>query len=318
LITALTWGAIRRARSYDIIHAHWLYPSGIAGVIAAKVRNLPLIVTSHGGDLNRARHSRALTFLSGRVSRGSNVCIGVSMALCEQFRSYGISEDRTLHIPVGAEVTSDSSHCVFDGCTEFREFDAFTGFRMIYVGSLIPGKSVETMLSAHRKLETLGYPVASAIVGPGPMKARLKSIVKEQLINNVFIVDGQEPSLIPAWMSKAHVLVLPSLSEGQPTVVMEAMALGLPVIATDIPGMRELVHTGKTGFLFPPRDVERLTECVENVIKDDLLRQQMGHRAKEYFKRKGLTTARIAEKHIAVYKKLLDLKSNRPDSKTRL
>jgi glycosyltransferase involved in cell wall biosynthesis len=309
LIASLTWCAVQRARSFDVVHAHWLYPSGIAGAIAAKVRNLPFVVTSHGGDLNRARHSRGLAFISNRISHASDACIGVSMTLCEQFRLYGIPGDRTLYIPVGAEVLDNSSRGVMEDCPELREFAAFPGFRIIYVGSLISGKSVETMLFAHHKLAALGYRIASAIVGPGPEKNRLKSIVEEHSINNVFIVDAQPPSLITSWMSAAHTLVLPSLSEGQPTVVMEAMALGLPVIATDIPGTRELVHSGETGFLFPPRNVERLGECLENFIKDEPLRQQMGQLAKEHFRRKGLTTRQIARKHIALYESLSSSKA---------
>jgi glycosyltransferase involved in cell wall biosynthesis len=308
LITALTWCAIRRARSCDVIHAHWLYPSGIAGVIAAKLRKLPFVVTSHGGDLNLARHSRSLAFISKRITHASDACIGVSKALCNQFCSYGIPENRSVYIPVGAEVADQSSRPVVKGCMELHEFSAFAGFRILYVGSLIPRKSVETMLSAHHKLEALGYPVASAVVGPGPEKNRLKSMVKELTISNVFIVDGQPPSLIPVWMSAAHTLVLPSLSEGQPTVVMEAMALGLPVLATDIPGTRELVQPGKTGFLFPPRDVERLAGSMENFINDEPLRQQMGRRAKEFITAKGLTTPQITREHIALYERLIGFK----------
>ena len=137
------------------------------------------------------------------------------------------------------------------------------------------------------------------------MKHRLESMVKDLTIKNVFIVGGQPPSLIPAWMSAAHTLVLPSLSEGQPTVVMEAMALGLPVIATNIPGTRELVNPRKTGFLFPPRDIEWLAECVENLIEDEPLRERMGHAAKEEFRKAGLATRQIARKHIALYERLV-------------
>ena len=89
----------------------------------------------------------------------SDSCIGVSRSLCKQFCLYGIPGDRTLHIPVGAEIVDNSPRCVIDGPMELREFAAFAGFRLIYVGSLIPGKSVETILSAHHKLEARGTPL---------------------------------------------------------------------------------------------------------------------------------------------------------------
>jgi glycosyltransferase involved in cell wall biosynthesis len=302
LIMSLTWCAVQRARFFDLIHAHWLYPSGIAGVIAAKIRKLPFVVTSHGGDLNLARHSRTLTIISRQLSRASDACIGVSRALCEQFRSYGIPEDKSLYIPVGAEVVDNLSGGVVDGCTELRKFADFAGLRILYVGSLIPRKSVETLLAAHHELEDRGYSVASAIVGPGPEKDRLNLMVKEQSINNVFIVDEQPPSFIPAWMLAAHTLVLPSLSEGQPTVVMEAMALGLAVIATDIPGSREMVRSEETGLLFPPQDAKALADCIEILITNEQLRQEMGRRAREYIKTEELTIPQIAHKHLVLYR----------------
>ena len=316
LIASLTWSAVRHASSFDIIHAHWLYPAGIAGVIAAKLRKLPIVVTSHGGDLNLAHHSTALAFISKRISRASNVCIGVSKALCEQFCSYGVPKDRSVYIPVGAEVADQSPFPAVSGCEELHEFAAFAGLRILYVGSLIPRKSVDTILSAHHKLNVLGYPVASALVGSGPEKDRLKLMVKNLMINNVYMVDEQPPSLIRFWMAAAHTLVLPSLSEGQPTVAMEAMTLGLPVVATDIPGTRELVQPGKTGFLFLPRDVEQLAECLENLIKDESLRQQMGRRAKEFIAARGLTTPQITREHIALYERLLGLKATHSAHRT--
>lgn len=308
LIAALTWHALRVAKSFDVIHAHWLYPAGIAGVVAAKHHGLPLVITSHGGDLNLAKHSRVLELVCNRISHASDACIGVSRTLCEQFRAFGIAEDKTVCFPVGAHVTNISSSYTRDCDKAFLNFKSFDGLRVIFVGSLTPRKSVETILEAHHKLEARGLSVASAIVGPGPLRDGLKSMARKDLMKNVFIVGEQPPSLIPMWISAAHALVLPSLSEGQPTVVMEAMALGLPVIATDIAGTRELVCDGGTGFLFPPRDAEKLANCIEEFIKNEPLRQQMGQRAQEYITSKGLTTRQIAQKHISLYERVIGLR----------
>src|SRR6266550_4745534 len=77
-----------------VIHAHWIYPAGIAGLVAARRRRVPLVITSHGGDLNLARGSRVLRSLSARVARTADACVAVSDDLASQFRSLGVAQQR--------------------------------------------------------------------------------------------------------------------------------------------------------------------------------------------------------------------------------
>jgi glycosyltransferase involved in cell wall biosynthesis len=307
LITALTWRALKLARSHDIIHAHWLYPAGIAGLIAAKRYQIPLVMSSHGGDLNLAQRSRLLRVLCSRVSRESDVCIGVSQNLCEQFHRLGVPEERTRYIPVGAD-TDILSDWLLKRDEVYQHFKNYPGLKILYVGSLIPRKSVETLLKAHHKLQMSGYSIATAIVGAGPVKPCLESMVRDKLMTNVFLVNEKPPTMVPAWMSAADVFVLPSLSEGQPTVIMESMALGLPTIATDIPGTRELIYDGETGFLFPPQDAEALAACIKRFIDHEELKEQMSMRGRLYVQRNGLTSTHVAQKHVAIYSALLQRK----------
>ena len=309
LIAAMAWRALRLASSYDIIHAHWLYPAGIAGLIAGTRHKIPLVVSSHGGDLNLAQHSRLLQFLCSQISRRSDVCIGVSKSLCEQFECFGVSIEKTEHIPVGAD-TDPISDSKADADEVYHCFKNYPGLKILYVGSLIPRKSVETLLKAHHKLQMSGYSIATAIVGTGPVKRRIDSMVRENSLTNVFHVDEKPPTLIPVWMSAADVFVLPSLAEGQPTVIMEAMALGLPPIATDIPGTRELIRDGETGFLFSPRDTEGLAACIRRFIDQEDLKEKMGVRGRRYIQRNGLTSTHVAQKHINIYFGLLQKRKN--------
>lgn len=304
LIAALIWRAVRLASSYDIIHAHWLYPAGIAGLIAGKRYKVPLIVSSHGGDLNLAQHLRLLQLLCSLISRGSDVCIGVSKSLCEQFEYFGVPTEKIRHIPVGAD-TDLLSDRLADHDEVYQRFKNYPGLKILYVGSLIPRKSVETLLKAHQKLQAHGYSIATAIVGSGPVKPRLDAMVRDNLMTNVFRVNEKPPTMVPAWMSAADVFVLPSLSEGQPTVIMEAMALGLPTIATDIPGTRELIYDGETGFLFPPQDAEGLAACIQRFIDHEDLKEKMSMRGRLFIQRNGLTSTHVAQKHIEIYLALL-------------
>ena len=311
LISALTWKAVQLAKSADIIHAHWLYPAGIAGVIVSKMRKVPLVVTSHGGDLNIARHSKALTFLSRRVSLASSKCVAVSEDLCEQFVSFGISRDKVAWIPYGVDSigTTDSTR-LCERNLYLENFRALQGTRLLYLGSLNDRKSVETLISAYHNLVQRGYSVVCAIVGSGPTKDKLIRMARDRSLRGILFLDPVSPSEVPAWMAAAHVLVLPSLSEGRPVVVLEAMAMGTPVIATDIPGTRELVRHGETGFLFSPGDSEQLTRCLELAINNKHQLLAMGQHAKGCVERDQLTTLQIARKYIFLYDSVIHSENN--------
>lgn len=312
LIGGLVWGALRIASDFDIVHAHWLYPAGIAGVFAARRHNLPLIVTSQGGDLNLARRSRVPRVLINWVSQAADACVGVSKALCEQFLAIGVPPSKVRFISsAGVDLTIARPPLSGEAQIRYQQFNECGGFRLLYVGSLIPRKSVDTLLEAHYELEQRGYRIACAIVGPGPEEGRLRMMVQALGLRHVFFVGPQPPSLVPVWMSAAQALILPSLSEGLPNVVLEAMAFGLPVVATDIPGTREVVQKDKTGFLFTPRDEKGLADRIEQLIKNESLSNQLGQQAREYVDAEGLTTAHAVRRYLSLYEQMIALRRPR-------
>jgi len=175
---------------------------------------------------------------------------------------------------------------------------------MLYVGSLIPRKAVETLLEAHHQLQSNGYTVGSVIVGDGPEKGNLDRLARARSLDHVWFVGSQPPSLVSRWFSIADVLVLPSRSEGRPNVVLEAMAAGVPVVATDIPGTRELVQEG-AGFLFPVGDPRALASSVGRLIEAPSAARLMGERGRDRVELEQLTTTHIAKRHIALYERLI-------------
>jgi len=312
MIAALTRHAFRLAAGFDVIHAHWLYPAGIAGVIAARQWKIPLVVTSHGGDLNLARDWWALRFIIRRICQAADACVGVSRSLCEQLVALGVPSERVRFIPIGVDPQNELPLRNGETSTTVQLFRAFEGFRLLYVGSLIQRKSVETLLDAHHELQRRGHPVACAIVGAGPDRNRLDQIVRRRSLRNVLFVGAQPPSSVPMWMSAAHLLILPSLSEGRPNVVLEAMMLGLPVVATEIPGTTELVLDRATGLLFPPRDVKKLADCIEELMGNQDLREAIGRRARGRIQAEGITVAQVVRRHIALYEQLCALRKQGP------
>jgi glycosyltransferase involved in cell wall biosynthesis len=99
--------------------------------------------------------------------------------------------------------------------------------------------------------------------------------------------------------------VLPSRAEGRGLVLLEAMAAGVPVVASDIPGPREIVLEGETGLRFPVGDVLRLADAVERLLSDAALRARLASGGRALIAREGLTTDASAARHLAVYRAVL-------------
>ncbi len=303
LIASLTWHAVRLSRGVHVIHAHWVYPAGIAGAIAKWWRGIPLAITSHGGDLNLANRSRLLRWVTRRISQTADICIGVSHAMVAEFHRLGIAEDRVRFIPLGVEVDPDQGPP--SELADLHEtFRNFRGFRIVYAGSLIPRKSVDTLIRAHHRLEVRGHEVATLLVGTGPTERSLRDLIAENESKHVFFAGQQAPDRVGLWIGAGNVLILPSLSEGRGLVIVEAMALGRPVVASDIPGPQELVHDGDNGFLFPAGDDEQLADRLERLIEDEPLRERLGKRGMELIEEEGLTPDRCAARHVGLFEEI--------------
>ncbi len=303
LVATLTWHAVRLARGATLIHAHWVYPAGLAGLVAARVRGIPLVVTSHGGDLNLARRSRLLGWLVCWVGRSADLCIGVSHAMVDEFRRNGVPAERVHFLPLGVAPAEacEAGQGRLDPLRQ--EFVGQPGLRVVYVGGLIPQKSVITLLEAHAIAQERGGEMACLIVGAGPTEPSLRAFVRERRLRRVFFAGQQAPDTIRGWIRSSHVLVLPSLAEGRGLVLVEAMAEGLPVVASDIPGPRELALPGRTGFLFPPGDAAALADCLRR-LADPSVRSRLGEGGRALVEEQGLTVDASARHHVAIYRAL--------------
>lgn len=174
--------------------------------------------------------------------------------------------------------------------------------RVIYVGRLIRYKHVDDLLIAFSRLD---LDAELYVVGEGPEKENLEALAKKLGIDKKVAFTGfmSEPRKIEL-LKSSHVLVLPSTTEGFGIVLVEAMAAKTPVIAADIPVLRELVKDGETGLLFKPRDVEELKTKLALMLGDRTLRDRFSKNAYNLVK-KEFTWDRIVEKLEDLYSTIL-------------
>lgn len=160
-----------------------------------------------------------------------------------------------------------------------RDFGS-NALKLLYVGNLVPYKGIDIALRALKELIDRGHSVSLDIVGQGPMEQDLKEMARRLKIDSSSCFHGFVPfgERLFKIYEKSHVFFLPSLSEGTPKVVAEAMGFGLPVIASKVGGLPDLIEEGQTGFLIEPRVIAQFTEKLELLARDRVLLREMSRK----------------------------------------
>jgi glycosyltransferase involved in cell wall biosynthesis len=151
---------------------------------------------------------------------------------------------------------------------------------ILFIGRLSPQKNLPQLLEAVAHLET---PVQLKLIGEGPLRHSLAAQAEQFGVRVDFlgVVPHQE---LPAHLQRATLFVLPSLAEGHPKVLIEAMSCGRPCVASDSDGNRQLIQHGKTGLLFDIGNTDSLTKAISELITDRALAQAVGQAARQYIK----------------------------------
>jgi glycosyltransferase involved in cell wall biosynthesis len=177
---------------------------------------------------------------------------------------------------------------------------------VMLAGRMLWDKGVGEFVAASRLLKQWGIPARFVLVGQ-PDDENPASIPEEQLRQ------WQEEGLMEWWgqredmpnvVAAAQVVVLPSYREGLPKILLEAAACAIPIVATDVPGCREIVRAGESGLLVPPRGAEPLAKAIAALFKDPALRARMGARGREIVVNE-FSVERIARDTLTLYRELL-------------
>lgn len=182
---------------------------------------------------------------------------------------------------------ADRIHRIYNGLNpaEFRRANfACAPPLIVAIGRLIAKKGFTDLIRACALLVERGRPFRCEIFGEGPLENQLRGQIEESGLQELIQLPGPKPQHeLRACLAAASVFVLPSVPEAEggmdnlPTVIMEAMATGLPVVATKIGGIPEMVIENETGFLVQPGNAMALAGAIETVIDDGLLAQRLGH-----------------------------------------
>lgn len=294
-IVAMFLACLRSARQSDLIHANWSSNGLIAGLAGCLMRT-PVLTTVRGEDVSRLSSSRfnaALMYLCLLMSRR---VVTVSEAIYHSIvRRFPNRAHKVCLIPNGVDET-------FLAVRPGRKSGKV---HLLTVGSLIPRKGIDQILYAMSRLGESANLVLS-IVGEGPERSRLESIVTSLALEpRVQLLGRMAPERMGEVLARADIFVLASHSEGRPNVILEAMASGLPVVASRIEGVDELVNEGTTGLLFEPGEVEDLSAKITVLARNARLRQQMGEAARQFIVQQQLLWRQTAERYAELYRQLV-------------
>jgi glycosyltransferase involved in cell wall biosynthesis len=186
------------------------------------------------------------------------------------------------------------------------------GFTVGVIGNLVQSKQVDRVIRSFAGLDK-GPPMARLlVVGDGPERAVLEALARRLGLGSRALFTGAlPPEEIPGVLARCHTMVLASRSEGRPNVVLEAMAAGVPVVAGDIDGVRELIVHGERGLLFPVGDERRLAAHLRSLMDDPALGRRLAANARQWLDDQGLTWENTARRYADIYRQVIGQRQRR-------
>lgn len=262
----------------DFVQAYFAVPAGWVAWLIKKMRGIRYAVYFGGSDIPGANPSRykniypLLTPLLKRIWRGAEfrtVCSAELKRLAQQAdpgREFAV-------IPNGVETA------------RFKPINRPDNpqVKILFIGRLIPRKGFQRIVQALPRIKELAQlPFAVEVVGTGDAKARLDELAERLGVSELIHYVGSVPyEHLERAYQYADIFVLTSLSEGMPSVILEAMGCGLPIVASDVGGNNEIVREGENGFLIQGDDYVTLAQRLATLINDGALRRRMGQRSRE-------------------------------------
>jgi glycosyltransferase involved in cell wall biosynthesis len=289
----------------DLIHAHFSYPDGYGMMKLAKKWKVPLVISALGTIERKVAYEGSYT--SRQIIEAMNFADKV----------LSVSEDLKLHI-VNLGINEEKVHVVPNG-VDTEQFKPVEKSRARHLLNLPQDKNIVLFVGALRKIKGVDYLIEAAksfvdkntdlyMVGRDDgLKKNLEKRARELRIKeHIKFIGPVNHDNVPLWISASDILVLPSLSEGRPNVVLEALSCEVPVVATDVGGIPELMIDGKTGHLVPAKNPEELSRKINKLLGDKNCRENMGKVGRKSIIQRGLTWEAHAKKTVDIYSELLE------------
>jgi len=292
-----------RAGRFDLLHTHG-FKENLVGLLAARMARAPIVSTAHGFSqaFRRLALYRRLDLL---LLRGFPRVLAVSAAVRRQLLAAGLRPERVCVVHGALDVADFSAHVDSNTDDVRRSLSIEPGCPVIsFVARLSPEKGHIFFLHAARKVLDHRPEARFLVIGEGPLRAKLEHTAEALSLDRGLRFLGFRTDA-PTLISASDLVVLPSVKEGLPDVLLEAAALAKPVVASRVGGISEIVRHGVSGLLVPPADPDALAEAVLDLIRRPDEARSMGMRGREVVRRE-FSVDRMARRVARVYNELME------------
>lgn len=255
-----------KKENIDIIHAHYIIPPGLIALLGSIITGKPYYITVHGSDALILSTKSILKPIIKLILKKASKVLVISEKLAEKLKELGIPQEKIMITYNMVDTKIFNPHIK----TTFRKEIGTKKPIILFVGNLVPQKGVEYLLKAKKLLKEDSQLV---IVGGGPLLQKLKNIVKKENIKDVTFTGPRKD--INNIMAAADMIILPSISEGFSIVLLEAMAMAKPVIATRVGGTPEIIDEN-VGILVEPKNPKELADAIDKLLADEKERKRLG------------------------------------------
>jgi len=298
----------------EIIQAcDYEYLTSIAPIFAKRRYGIPIIITSDSltgyswfyGNTTIDAAAKLYTYSIGKwILNSYDRVVFLYRKASEEVKKFGVSPDKVFTIPNGVNLEN------FKSQSDVGKLRAELSIKqdervLLFVGRLATVKRVEILIALTKSLLEEGFRVKTVIVGDGPRREYYETLSRS-IKNNVIFIGHVPRNQVYKYYLIADVFVLPSFSEGLPTVLLEASVAGKPSVASNVNGVSDIIVHEETGYLVERSDINSYNRYVKLLLTDENLRKRMGKKAAEYVK-ENFNWDVITEKYEQVYQQVVNV-----------
>lgn len=294
---------------FDVLHCHNVYRAGYVAALCRDKLHVPIVITSHGGDVradNCRLRKRGLAERHRQAIEAADALIAISDFTAEGFQNLaGDAATPIVPIPNGVDLEPFAQPAPIQLPQGVQP-----GNYLLFLGRLHERKGVDLLLRAAAQLPAAASHVALVIAGDGGERPALEELARQlglgQRVHFVSRVVGNEKVGL---LQNCLAAVMPSRHwEAFPLVLLEAYAAGRPVVATRLPGLRDVVRHEQTGLLVELENVEQLAAALQRIITDEAARRRWSEQA--LATSRDYSWQRIAASHLELFQQLIDQRTN--------
>jgi phosphatidylinositol alpha-1,6-mannosyltransferase len=302
-----------RHRAYDLLQAHWVVPNALAALPQAG--RLPLVVGLHGSDVFLAERPVVRPFVR-RALRRTAILTGCSPELVSRVCALGFPQERSRVIPYGVDTEVFSPDPARRSRWRQRLGIPDSASVVLGVGRMATKKGFQVLLEVLDEVLAVSPEVHLVLAGEGDRLGEFRHKAQARS-ERVFFPGAVQRDTLPDLYRAADVFVLPAVHDpagnvdGLPNVILEAMATGLPVVASAISGIPLAIGDGQEGLLVPEKDGTALSQALGRLLDSEDLRRRLGEAGRHKAERE-LTWTAVARSYRAAYQDALANPRHRP------